>query len=221
MARLGGDEFAVHHLGVDRPCGAAGHRRAHHRLAERAVRDRRPHHRDRRLDRHRHHRQALRRRRGRRHALCRHGALPRQERGPQPRLHLRRGDGRRPVEPQADRAGAARGDRERLARGALPADRQRQRRKGGRRRGAGALAASDARPDPASRIHSDRRALRPDHRAWQLRAAPRLHRRQGLAGPHRRGQRVAAAVPPDRLRRRGRAHSRARPVSIRRGSSSS
>ena len=33
----------------------------------------------------------------RRHALRRHGALPRQERRPQPRLHLRRGDGRRPL----------------------------------------------------------------------------------------------------------------------------
>ena len=34
----------------------------------------------------------------RHHALRRHGALPRQERRPQPRLHLRRGDGRRPVQ---------------------------------------------------------------------------------------------------------------------------
>ena len=48
------------------------------------------------------------RRRRRHHALRRHGALSRQERRPQPRLHLRRGDGRRPVEPQAARRRPAR-----------------------------------------------------------------------------------------------------------------
>ena len=78
-----------------------------------------------------------RRRRRRHHALRRHGALPRQERRPQPRLHLRRRDGRRPVAAQAGRAGPARGDRERRPQGALSADRQRQRRQGRRRRGAG------------------------------------------------------------------------------------
>ena len=75
-----------------------------------------------------------------------------------------------------------------------------------RRRGAGALAASDARPDLAHRVHPDRRALRPHHRARRARAAARLPRRQGLAGNQRRGERVAVAVPPARLRHRGRAH---------------
>ena len=87
---------------------------AHHRRDLRALLDQRPEHRDRRLDRHRGDRPRMRRRR-RHHALCRHGALPRQERGPQPRLHLRRGDGCRPVEPQAARRRPARGDRERPA----------------------------------------------------------------------------------------------------------
>ena len=89
------------------------------------------------------------RRLGRHHALRRHGALPREERRPQPRLHLRRGDGRRPVAAQARRAGTARDHRERRPQGVLPADLQRQRRQGCRRRGAGALAASDARHDLA------------------------------------------------------------------------
>ena len=64
---------------------------------------------------------------------------------------------------------------QRRARGAVPADRQRQRREGGRRRGAGALDASATRADIAGRVHPDRRAFRPDHRARRLRAAPRLH----------------------------------------------
>ena len=58
----------------------------------------------------------------------------------------------------------------------------------------------------ARRIHPDRRALRADHRARRMGAAPGLPRRQGLAGHHRRGQRLAAAVPPPRFRRDGRAH---------------
>ena len=101
--------------------------------------------------------QELRRLR-RHHALRRHGALPRQERGPQPRLHLRRGDGRRPVEPQAAGRRPARGDRERPPASALSADRQQQRRDRGRRRGALPLDASDARRHPADRIHRRRRA---------------------------------------------------------------
>ena len=154
-----------HHLGLVRPRRAADRRDAHHLQAVLALLDQRPHHRDRRQHRHRGDEPALGERSGRHPALCRHGALPRQERGPQPRLHLRRGDGRRPVQPQAARKRPARGDRERQARRALPADRQRQRRDRDPGRGAGALAASDARRDLAGRVHSDRRALRPDHRA--------------------------------------------------------
>ena len=67
------------------------------------------------------------------------------------------------------------------------------------RRGAGALDPSDPRRDFAGRIHSDRRTQRSDHRPRQLCAAPCLPGRQGVAGPHGRRQRVAAAVPPDRL----------------------
>ncbi len=80
---------------------------AHDRHALRALLDQQPDHRDRRQHRHRRHRRACRRRR-RHHALRRHGALPRQERRPQPRLHLRRGDGRRPAPAQAARERSAR-----------------------------------------------------------------------------------------------------------------
>ena len=59
-----------------------------------------------------------------------------------------------------------------------------------------------------------------DHRARRMGAAPRLHRRQGLAGHHDLGQRFAAAIPPLRFRRRRRAHPARRPSSIRPGSSS-
>ena len=65
-------------------------------------------------------------------------------------------------------------------------------------------------PDPgrnsAQRIHRRRRAQRIDHRSRQLGAAPRLPRRQGLAGPHRLGQRVAAAIPSHRFLRRRATH---------------
>ena len=79
------------------------------------------------------------------HALCRHGALPRQERRPQPRLHLRRGDGRGSVQPQAAGGRPARGDREQPAAAAVLADRQQERRDRGRRRSALPLDAPDAR----------------------------------------------------------------------------
>ena len=101
VARLGGDEFAViSSLGTDTTT-LQSDRQPHHLGAVRALLDQRPQHRHRRQHRHRHHRQALGRRRRRYHALCRHGALSRQERRPQSRLHLRRGDGRRPVASQA------------------------------------------------------------------------------------------------------------------------
>jgi GGDEF domain-containing protein len=94
VARLGGDEFAViSSIGDDSRKMLA--------VAQR----------DRRFDRHRGDRPQMRRRR-RHHALCRHGALPRQKRGPQPCLHLRRGNGCGSVQPQAAGRRPARGDRE-------------------------------------------------------------------------------------------------------------
>ena len=53
------------------------------------------------------------------------------------------------------------------------------------------------------------------------RAAARLSRRPGVAGDHGFGQRLAAAIPPARLRQHGRADPRRKPASIRSGSSSS
>ena len=56
------------------------------------------------------------------------------------------------------------------------------------------------------RIHPDRGKQRAHHPARRMGAAPRLPRRQGLAGHYDGGQRLTLAVPPPRLRRRGRAH---------------
>ena len=81
-----------------------------------------------------------------------------------------------------------------------------QRRQDDRRRSAGALDASDRGRHPALRVYSDRREFGPDHRARRVDAAPRLPRRQGVAGIDRRGQRLAAPVPPSGLCRSGRAH---------------
>ncbi len=110
-----------------RSCVAAGPRHAHDRDALRTLLHRQPYHRDRRQHRDCGHPRACGRRR-RRHAACRHGALPRQERRPQPRLHLRRSDGRQPAPAQAARERPARGDRKQRVAGRLPADRQQQRR---------------------------------------------------------------------------------------------
>ncbi len=144
VARLGGDEFAIITTLRLRFLFAASDRRPHHRRRLRALLDQRPQHHHRRLDRHCGDRPP--RPRCRRHsALRRHGALSRQERGPQPRLHLRRGDGRRPVQPQAPRRRSALRHQERRPRRRLPADHQFERRKGHRRRGAGALEPSDHR----------------------------------------------------------------------------
>ena len=88
----------------------------------------------------------------------------------------------------------------------LSADRQCLGRYRRRRRGAGALDPSDPRRNSAVALHSDRRAFRPDYRARRMDAAARLPRRQELAGPDDRRQRLAAAIPPLRLRRSGRAH---------------
>ena len=147
------------------------------------------------------------RRRRRHHAPRRHGALSRQERGPQPRLHLRYGDGRRSAQAQAARERPARGDRAATSSSvAYQPIVNNSGEKVRRRRGALPLDASDARRGSAVRIHPDRRAQRADHRARRMGAAPRLPRRQGVAGHHGRGQCLAAAVPPLRFRRRGRAH---------------
>ena len=195
--------------------------RATHYLGDlRALLDQQPEHHHRRLDRHRGDRQELRNR-NRHHALRRHGALSRQERRPQPRMHLRCGDGCRSLHPQAARGGPARGDRERPAAVALSADRQQERRERCRRRSALPLDASGSRRDSAERIHRHRRAQRPDHRSRKLGAAPRVHRRRGLAGIDRCGQRVVAPVPAHRFRRGRRADPERNPISIRRGSNSS
>ena len=55
--------------------------------------------------------------------------------------------------------------------------------------------------------------------AWVLRRA--CTRRHGLAGPDRVGQRLAAAIPPHRFRRDGRAYPGRDAISTRRGSNSS
>ena len=128
-----------HHHGRPRPGHAAIDRAADHFDPVRALYDRRQYHRHWRQHRDCVHRPAFRRSRDRHHALRRHGALPRQERRPQPRLHLRHRDGCRSHAPQAARTGFARRDRDRSARRRLSADRQRQRRENRRRRGAGAL----------------------------------------------------------------------------------
>ena len=60
---------------------------------------------------------------------------------------------------------------------------------------------------PPGRIHPDRRALRPHHRARRQGAAAGLPRRHGMAGHHGFGQRLAAAIPPARLRQHGRTDS--------------
>ena len=92
-----------HHQDRHRQVDAEIHRRPDHHGALRALCHQRPQHRHWCEHRHRHHRSRHARRRRRHHALCRHGALPRQERRPQPRLHLRRRDGRRSVQPQVSR----------------------------------------------------------------------------------------------------------------------
>jgi diguanylate cyclase (GGDEF)-like protein len=152
--------------------------------------------------------------------ILRYGALSRQERGPQPRLHLRRGDERRPLQPQVAGARPAARHRQQRSASALSADRERLRRHHDRRRGAGALVASGARRHRALAIHPDRRAFRPDRRAWRMGAAPCLPRRQELAEPHHGGQRLADPVPPPGFRGRGGAHPHrdaVRPVPARTG----
>ncbi len=159
VARLGGDEFAI-----ITTCASDSY--SLQAIAGRIIAAvcapyaiSRPQHHHRRLDRHRRDRPPRRRRR-RHSALRRHGAVPRQERRPQPRLHLRCGDGRRPVEPQIARRRSVAGDQERRLARRLPADRQCLGRRRRRRRGAGALDPSDPRRNSAVALHSDRRTFR-------------------------------------------------------------
>ena len=98
-----------HHRGARRRLARA-FRRARDRDPARALLDQRPHAGDRRQHRHRGDRERRRRRR-RHHAPRRRRALSRQERRPQPRLHLRCRHGRRPARAQAAREGPARRDR--------------------------------------------------------------------------------------------------------------
>ena len=124
-------------------------------------------------------------------------ALSRAKTRPRGTFSLLRGrDGRPRPEPPQDRARPARRDPERRAAAPLPAAGRSLVRAHHRLRGAGALAASRARHDPARRIHPDRRGNRADQRARRLDAAARLHRCRALAGRcPRRGQPVAGAVP--------------------------
>ncbi len=64
----------------------------------------------------------------------------------------------------------------------------------------------NSRRNPAVALHSDRGAFRVDHRARRMDAAARVSRRPQLAQSRGFGQRLAAAIPPFRLRRDCRAH---------------
>ena len=171
---------------------------AHHRHALRALLDRRPHHRDRRQHRHRRDRRARRRRR-RHHALRRHGALSRQERGPQPRLHLRRGDGRRPVKRKLLEQRPARGDRARraagrcISRSSTPA----ARRWSASRRCAAGRIPMRGEISPAEFIPIAEHS-RPDHRARRTGccAAPASTARPGRASPSRSTCRRCSSAAP-------------------------
>ena len=89
---------------------------------------------------------------------------------------------------------------------ALPADRPRRRRGDFRVRGAGALAASDPRPDLARQVHPARRGSRPDRQDRRMGAADRARGSGAMARPcPDRGQSVAAPVQRSGRRRHGRA----------------
>ena len=143
---------------------AAWDRRAHHRRHLRALLDQRPYHRHRRQHRHRRDRQQ---RADARPTSCAtptwRSTAPRTKAATAPASTTRRWT---PTCPAAScsKPICARRSRTTGCRLSVPADRQRQRREDRRRRGAGALDASDPRRHPAGRIHPDRRALRPDHR---------------------------------------------------------
>ena len=139
------------------PAARGGQRRDHHR---RPFGARRPQHR---------HRDLPGRWRRRRHAdrQCRRRALSRQGRRARhvPLLRSRHG----PAAARAARAaaGTAIGDRARRVGPALPAAGA-HRRRDHRLRGAGPLAASAARPDPARHLHPARRGKRPDRRDGRM-----------------------------------------------------
>ena len=82
-----------------------------------------------------------------------------------------------------------RGHRRRRARRRLPADRRPRHRHGRRLRGAGPLAAPDARAVPPGRVHPDRRGDRP-------------HRRRSAVGARRGCRQTARAGAPAAARRR-------------------
>ena len=106
--------------------------------------------------------------------------------GPQPRLHLRRGDGRRACPTrkllEGDLLYAIKNDGLAAAYCQPIVEFERQKRSSASKL-LRALEPPDHRADPAVAIHSDRRAFRPDHRARRMDAAPRLPRRPGLADP--------------------------------------
>ncbi len=93
---------------------------------------------------------------------------------------------------------------------ALPADPPPGRRRDARRRGAGALAASGARPGSAGRVHPGGRRQRPDWRHRRLGAGTGLRADGALAGRRpcpgvRRGERLQPPVRPRRAGSPGRA----------------
>ena len=166
--------------------------------AQGAVRDRRPPHRHRRLDRHRH---GADRRRQRRRAVeeGRYGALFGQERRRRRPSFLRHGHGGGGAGAPRARARSAR--RARLA--AVPAELSAAgrlaHRPGDDLRGAAALDASRARRGAARGVHPGGRGNRPDHRARRVGLAAGLHRGGELAA-RRQGRRqpVAGAIPRPR-----------------------
>ena len=173
------------------PAGSRRPRRARTPLAARADQDRRAGDRADRLDRHR----RLRRRdaeppRPLQGGRDRH--VPRQARRRRPHRDLPPGDARRPRRPRRAGERSAQGAGEEPDQGPLPADHLPADRGAGRLRGAGALGASQARPDEPGRLHPHRRAVG-SHRPPRLaRAVARRARGRALAA--RAAARGAAAV---------------------------
>ena len=195
LARLGGDEFAIIQQGVrgsarvlDRAGGAD--RQARGRAVPAARSSRRDRHQHRHCD-----RAGSRQRPGAAAEEGRPCAVPLEIGGPQLLHRLRRGDVGRARGAQHAGRRFARRHRALPARGALPAVRRCSQRRAARLRGAGALAASDPRPDPARPVHPACGGDRADRAARRVGAAARLRGRRRLAvGADGRRQPVADPV---------------------------
>ena len=203
-ARLGGDEFTVV---VERVQSAADIERAADRLVQgfqeplRRRRARAP-------DGPQPRREPVpgpRPRPGRAAARGRRGAVPRQGAGPQPRAHVQPGAARGGRRQVRHRAGPAPRRRPRRVRAPLPAGGRPRDLRGGRRRGAAALAPARRQPCLAPGFPAGRRGLRPHPRDRRVgdpvdRRARGALARGGLAAGARRGQRVRAAAARQPLR---------------------